>query len=217
MNEWSAGWHVNVKGVIIVTIARRQRRCRTQTCEKSQWLFMVFYRAIPPHQNLNCTVDLSAVMSGRLFSKTPGLEKSKAQDGTGEPERKETQWRTTTWKFGDGHVEPFQGCQEKTSERRHKQGCGIWETTRELSDKVYRGSGFIVLQIASARITRSTEKNPCKVPPQTSLTLAFLPSLHFCKKPLDMSSGVCSKYFETKVQAGPLFYVPEAGPVQSAA
>ena len=30
---------------------------------------------------------------------------------------------------------------------------------------MYRGSGFIVLQIASARITRSTEKNPCKVPP----------------------------------------------------
>ena len=39
---------------------------------------------------------------------------------------------------------------------------------------MYKGSGFILLQIASARITRSTERNLSKVRLQTSLAFASL-------------------------------------------
>ena len=46
---------------------------------------------------------------------------------------------------------------------------------------VYRGSGLILLQIASARIIHSTERNLCKVRLQTSLAFASLALLHLQK------------------------------------
>ena len=46
---------------------------------------------------------------------------------------------------------------------------------------VYRGSGLILLQIVSARIIHSTERNLCKVRLQTSLAFACLALLHLQK------------------------------------
>ena len=97
-------------------------------------------------------------------------------------------------------VDPYNSADINRSLPRAAGQISIWGTTSELSGKVYRGSGFILLQIASARITRSNERNLCKVRLQTSLAFA---SLAVALLHLQKDFGRV-KYFE-KVQAWRIF------------